>query len=415
MLHPVDQWPAGKSRDELIGEMSEQLESQVPGVAFGFTQPIEMRVDELVAGVKADVAVLLYGDDLEVLAAKGKEIERVLRGIAGAVDVKADYQANVPTLSIRPLPEQLSRYGVNASDVLDVVNALGGYPVGHVFEGRARFPILVRFPEQWRANVEFLQQIPVDIVGGQPITLGSVADIELEETPPGIEHESGRRRTFIQANVRHRDVATFVREAQNRGGKTSRTAGRLHATLGWRFRESAVGQCSAGHDHALGTASDLAVVIYFLQVDATGDPDLRGRADRRLWRNTRPGSARDAIQHLGRSRVHRALWGRRPQRLGVGQRSRGLAGDGGGRAGRGVRDCHHAHSTRADDRVSGQSGVFADGDLQQRRSGNSTPAGHRRDRRTRHLHPAYCPGGPCRLSLVRAPYSGTGRIRCRQC
>jgi len=214
MLRGVDQWPKAKGRDELIAEMSEQLEQQVPGVAFGFTQPIEMRVDELVAGVKADVAVLLYGDDLDILGREGKEIERVLRGIDGAVDVKADYQANVPTLSVRPRPDHLARYGVSAAQVMDVVTALGGYSVGHIFEGRARYPILIRFPEAWRLDVERLQQIPVDLEGDQPITLSSVADITIEETPPGIEHESGRRRTFIQANVRNRDVATFVREAK---------------------------------------------------------------------------------------------------------------------------------------------------------------------------------------------------------
>ena len=103
MLHPPRAWPTEKTRDELIEEMSEKLTRQVPGVVWGFTQPIEMRVDELVAGVKADVAILLYGDDISVLARTGKEIERVLRNVPGAVDVKADYQANIPTLTIAAL------------------------------------------------------------------------------------------------------------------------------------------------------------------------------------------------------------------------------------------------------------------------------------------------------------------------
>ena len=107
--------------------MSQRLTRQVPGVAFGFTQPIEMRVDELVAGVKADVAVLLYGDDMDLLGQKGKEIERVLRTIPGAVDVKADYQANIPTLTITAQPEQLARYGIEAVDVMDTVSSIGGH------------------------------------------------------------------------------------------------------------------------------------------------------------------------------------------------------------------------------------------------------------------------------------------------
>ncbi|MEQ9409999.1 MAG: CusA/CzcA family heavy metal efflux RND transporter [Fuerstiella sp.] len=214
LLKPAAEWPRPRTRDDLINEMSEALNSQVPGVAFGFTQPIEMRVDELVAGVKADVAVLLYGDDLQTLANKGKEIEAVLRNVAGAVDVKADYQANLSTLTIKTRPAQLALYGIDAETVLDVVSSLGGHHVGQIFEGRARFPIIVRIPENWRTRLSLLEQLPVATAGGKPVPLRELADISLEETPPTIEHESNRRRTFISANVRGRDVATFVTEAQ---------------------------------------------------------------------------------------------------------------------------------------------------------------------------------------------------------
>jgi cobalt-zinc-cadmium resistance protein CzcA len=173
-----------------------------------------MRVDELVAGVKADVAVLLYGDDLEVLATKGKEIEAVLRTIPGAVDVKADYQANLSTLTIETKPDSLARYGIDAQTVLDVVSSLGGHQVGLVFEGRARYPIIVRVPVEWRENLSLLEQVPVAESGGETIPLKELADIRLEETPPTIEHEGNRRRTFISANVRGRDVASFVTQAQ---------------------------------------------------------------------------------------------------------------------------------------------------------------------------------------------------------
>src|SRR5262245_3028125 len=214
MLRPEKEWPRHKTRDELIEEMDAVLNSNVPGTAFVFTQPIEMRVDELVAGVKADVAVLLYGDDLQVLADKGKEIERVLRGVRGAVDVKADYQANAGALSIVPRRSQLARYGLDAQAVIDAVTAAGGYQVGHIFEGRARHPLLVRYPLSWREDAQRLAQLPVHIHGEQIVPLGELAEIVLEETPPSIEHDTGRRRTFVQANVRGRDVASFVREAQ---------------------------------------------------------------------------------------------------------------------------------------------------------------------------------------------------------
>jgi len=214
LLHPVHSWPTAKSRDRLIEEMSAVLKSNVPGVAFGFTQPIEMRVDELVAGVKADVAVLLYGDDLEVLGAKGKEIEAVLRTIPGSADVKADFQANLSALTIETKPEALAQYGIDAQAILDVVSSLGGHPVGLVFEGRARYPIMVRVPKMWREKLSLLEQVPVTESGGQTVPLKELADIRLEETPPTIEHEGNRRRTFVSANVRGRDIASFVTEAQ---------------------------------------------------------------------------------------------------------------------------------------------------------------------------------------------------------
>jgi cobalt-zinc-cadmium resistance protein CzcA len=214
LLKPAQAWPTHKTRDELIEQMSHDLKSNVPGVAFGFTQPIEMRVDELVAGVKADVAVLLYGDDMEVLGAKGKEIESVLRSIPGAADVNADYQANLSTLTIKVNPRALAQYGIDAQTVLDVVSSLGGHQVGQIFEGRARYPIMVRVPQAWRENLKLLEQVPVADSNGQAVPLKELAEIRLEETPPTIEHEGNRRRTFISANVRGRDVATFVTEAQ---------------------------------------------------------------------------------------------------------------------------------------------------------------------------------------------------------
>ncbi|HTN74850.1 MAG TPA: CusA/CzcA family heavy metal efflux RND transporter, partial [Pirellulaceae bacterium] len=214
MLHDVHDWPAHVTRDELIAEMSAALNKSVPGTGFSFTQPIEMRVDELVAGVKADVAVLLYGDDLEVLASKSKAIERLLRSIPGAVDVKADIQSNIPTLTVTPRREQLARYGLQAEAVMASVSALGGIEVGEIFEGRARYPIMVRYPEAWRGQEDQMKKLPVSMVGGRALPLGEVADFDTAETPPGIEHESNRRRTFIACNVRGRDVASFVREAQ---------------------------------------------------------------------------------------------------------------------------------------------------------------------------------------------------------
>ncbi|MDZ4657339.1 MAG: CusA/CzcA family heavy metal efflux RND transporter [Bythopirellula sp.] len=214
ILKSNDQWREGITRNDLIAEFDALLHQNIVGVAFGFTQPIEMRVDELVAGVKSDVAVLLYGDDLDVLATKSKEIERVLQGIAGAADVKADLQANLQTLTIHPRRDTLARYGIDASQVFDVIESLGGRKVGFIMAGRARYPIMVRIPAAWREDLHLLAQLPVGESGGKTVPLGELAEISLEETPANVEHDAVRRRTFIAANVRGRDVASFVGEAQ---------------------------------------------------------------------------------------------------------------------------------------------------------------------------------------------------------
>jgi cobalt-zinc-cadmium resistance protein CzcA len=216
MLEPRSHWPADIPRDALVEKMSQALKAAIPGANFGFSQPIEMRVDELVAGVKADVAVLIYGDDLATLGGLGQKIETVLRDIPGAADVRADWQADIPTLRITSRQDQLARHGIDGLDVMRTVAAMGGIQAGVIYEGRPRFPLMLRFPEAWREDEERVPQIPVGAAGGRPVPLGELADIRVEETPPSIEHENTRRRTFVSANVRGRDVASFVREAQER-------------------------------------------------------------------------------------------------------------------------------------------------------------------------------------------------------
>jgi cobalt-zinc-cadmium resistance protein CzcA len=214
ILHDRREWPSRKTRNQLIDEMSARLNAAVTGVAFGFTQPIEMRVDELVAGVKADVAASLYGDDLDILARKAKEIERVLSEVPGGVDVKADYQANIATMSILPRRNRLAQYGLTAQEVIGVIEALGGVRVGVVYEGRARVPVMLQLPRDWRENQASIEQLPVGRVGGKAVPLVEVAEVQINETPPAVEHDANRRRTIVSANCRGRDVASFVADAR---------------------------------------------------------------------------------------------------------------------------------------------------------------------------------------------------------
>lgn len=228
ILKPEKEWPKHKAREEIFDEMRTVLNEQVPGALFAFTQPIEMRVDELVAGVKANVAVLIYappastpveGDtanlkELETLAHLGKRIEKLLKDIHGAVDVKAEHQSNLPTVRIQAKPEALARYGIDSDQIMQTVASMGGQKVGEVYRGRMRFPIMVRIPAEWRTDLYRLEQMPIFGPNGRAIPLAELADIITEETPPGIEHDRTQRRTYVQCNVSGRDVESFVHDAQ---------------------------------------------------------------------------------------------------------------------------------------------------------------------------------------------------------
>jgi len=214
LLKPQAEWRPGLTRDALIEEMDKELSENVPGVKFGFSQPIEMRVNELVAGVKSDVAVLLYGPDLDVLRQKAGEIEHVLSRIPGAQDIKTPTSGRLPMLRVSVRRDQLARYGIKAADVLEAVSALGGTTVGTVFEGQYRHPIQVRLPEAWRNAPEKIRSIRVVDPKGRPIALGELANITFEEGPSEVERENVQRRAVVGVNVRGRDIAGFVAEAQ---------------------------------------------------------------------------------------------------------------------------------------------------------------------------------------------------------
>ena len=214
LLKPQSEWREGMTRDRLIEEMDRALTENVPGVKFGFSQPIEMRVNELVAGVKSDVAALIYGPDLDELRRLAADVERVLAKIPGAQDLKSPSAGRLPMLRVSVRRDQLARYGVKASDVLDAIAALGGTTVGTVFEGQVRSPIQVRLPLSWRNDPKRIEQIRIVDPKGRPIALRDLADVTSEEGPNEIERENVQRRAVVGANVRGRDIAGFVADAQ---------------------------------------------------------------------------------------------------------------------------------------------------------------------------------------------------------
>ena len=216
MLEPEEAWTRAESQAELVAQMQEVLESSVPGVNFAFSQPIELRVNELIEGVRSDVALFLYGEDLSQLEEVGDGLVQTLSSIDGAQDVKVEKLAGLPMLDVRVDRQAISRLGIDARDVLDAVEAVGGRPAGEVLVGQRRFALQVRFPEATRANPEVLQRVLVGSPGGAQVPLGQVAEFRIAQGPLQIGRENVQRRLTIEMNVRGRDVAGFVAEAQAR-------------------------------------------------------------------------------------------------------------------------------------------------------------------------------------------------------
>ncbi|MCA9445419.1 MAG: efflux RND transporter permease subunit, partial [Candidatus Omnitrophica bacterium] len=214
-LHPRERWTKAETQEELVTEMSEAL-SGFPGMRVIFTQPIEMRMAEMVAGVRADVAALIFGDDLETLESLAGDVDAVLRTIPGNADVRVDQLTGQPVLQADLKEEVLQRYGIAGDDVLDIIEAIGGIETGEIREGQKRFDLVVRLDEKYRNDPEALSSIVVPTPDGQTLPLERLVDISFEEGPSTIQREWGRRRVTVQCNVRGRDIASFVEEARKR-------------------------------------------------------------------------------------------------------------------------------------------------------------------------------------------------------
>jgi cobalt-zinc-cadmium resistance protein CzcA len=213
MLTPEDEW-GYRNEEELIAAMQELLEDRIPGVALGFSQPIELRVSELIAGVRSDVAINIFGEDLDELNGLAEEIARAVSGVRGASDVKVEQVKGLPILTVGVDRESVARQGLNAADVLGVVEALGGRQAGVVLEGERRFPLQVRFPESVRNDLDAISSIPVVSRGGRLLPLGELATLDIEPGAAQISRERIQRRITVELNVRDRDIASVVADAR---------------------------------------------------------------------------------------------------------------------------------------------------------------------------------------------------------
>lgn len=213
-LKPHDEWTTDRSKAELVEEMEQAL-AKFPGVALSFTQPIAMRVDELISGVRAQLAITLFGDDLDQLVTTGDAIQDIVGRIAGAEDVQTEQVTGQPQVQVRVDRAAISRYGLNVNDVLGTVEAaIAGEEVGQVFEGVRRFDINLRLLEPYRRDIDEIARLIIPGPNGATVLLSEVADVQVVSGPKQISHDNGQRRIVIQLNVRGRDLGGFVAEAQ---------------------------------------------------------------------------------------------------------------------------------------------------------------------------------------------------------
>jgi len=217
IMKPRDDWPdPRKPKATLVAEM-EATVNRIPGSKYEFIQPIQMRFNELIAGVRSEVAIKIYGDDLDTLVDIGGQVERLLQSVAGNADVQSEQVTGLPMLTVTPDRASLARYGLNVADVQRTLSiAVGGVTAGQIFEGDRRFDVVVRLLDDRRENIEAIRRLPVTLPDGTGLPLHEVADIEIVMAPNQISRENGKRRMVVTSNVRGRDLGTFIDELRSR-------------------------------------------------------------------------------------------------------------------------------------------------------------------------------------------------------
>ena len=240
ILKPRKEWPdPNLAKADLVERLEKEL-NKFPGNAYEITQPIQMRFNELIAGVRGDVAVKIFGDDFDAMNATAREIAAILRTTEGATDVRVEETEGLSMLDIRANRDAMARLGVTAQDVHDVVTAtIGGRQAGTIFEGDRRFPVVVRLADTQRSDLSVLEQIQVPVAGGAFVPLASVADIDIIDGPNQISRENGKRRVVVQANVRGRAISDVVADAKAAISKDVRLPAGSYLEWGGQFENLA--------------------------------------------------------------------------------------------------------------------------------------------------------------------------------
>lgn len=306
-LKPRSEWKKAATQGELTVLLDKTLRDML-GQRLAYSQPIEMRINEMVSGVRADLGVKLFGDDFDVLVSKGQEIERVLNAIDGAADVAVEQVTGQPMLQIKVKQDQIARYGVSARDVLDLVESIGSKAVGEIVEGQIRFPLIVRLPEEFRESPAAIGSMLISTPVGERIPLSRVASIDIVEGPSTITREWGQRRITITANVRGRDLGSFVAEAQQKIAESvSLPSARYRVEYGGQFEnlERAQARLMIVVPLALGLVFALLYMTYHNVVDSlrvfTGIPFAWVGGIFALWLREMPFSVSAAIGFIAMS------------------------------------------------------------------------------------------------------------------
>ncbi len=263
-LHPAEQWTTGRrTKEDLIDAMAAAL-SEFPGMTFNFTQPMAMRLDEVVSGVKADVAVKVFGPDAGELQRVGEQIRQVLSDVEGSADVQTEILSGAAQIQVDIDRNAIARCGLNVEDVQDVVEtAVGGKSVTEVLEGARRFDVVMRFPETRRTDIRALADVPLLAPGGERLPLERVARLTEMSAPEAINHENGERRIVVQTNVRGRDVGSFVKDAAARLASTVTLPAGYYMTWGGQFENQQRAMAR------LTLVIPLSIVIIFLLLFVT--------------------------------------------------------------------------------------------------------------------------------------------------
>lgn len=235
-LKPNSQWPSGESRDNLVNKLSEALREKVPQAMFSFSQPVELRTAELIAGVRSDIAIKVFGDDLSTLKTVSEKISKIVQSVPGATDVKVEQTSGVPQLIVTADREAIARRGINVADVNDVIESVvAGKPAGQIYQGDRRFDLVVRLDPRTKTDENSIKSLPVAANNDAQIPLANVASIRLEDGPAQISREDGQRRMAIELNVRGRDIGTFVKDAQAKIDRELKLPEGYYITWGGQF------------------------------------------------------------------------------------------------------------------------------------------------------------------------------------